>query len=200
MSQHIMRDDEIRARVDSLAGKGAKIVDCEQKSSVQTEEVLLLNGVQVKLVGDAGERIKEALRTGQTPPPELLAEILIKAGIEQNPVELETTMKVTSNTKTTELSTLRDKHGLLVDEKLKEVEEDDEYQTSSVEVWEKDPGNSLKGNVYTPLVKQKNNEFLQKSPSTSSNANIQQGKYKPQRNQNKRMIFRDGIYVLLSYF
>lgn len=133
-----MDDFEIRKRVESIAGKNARVVDCEKKSSFVSEETLLINGIPVKLEGKAGERIKEALKSGQPPPVELLSEILVQAGIQKNPVQLETTMTVKSSTKTSELSTLRDKAGKLVDEKLKEFEEDDEIQSASVEIWEKD--------------------------------------------------------------
>jgi len=135
-------DEEIRQRVESLVGgqgKTARILDCEKKSSHVTEEVLLLNGKPVKLTGVLGEKIKEALKAGLPPPPEVLSEILIRAGIESAPVELETTMSVKSSTKTSELSTLKDSHGMLIDEKLKEFEEDDEYESTNVEMWEKEP-------------------------------------------------------------
>lgn len=139
-----MDDSEIKRRVESIAGKNARVVDCEKKSSLVSEETLLINGIPVKLEGRTGEKIKEALKSGQPPPVELLSEILVQAGIEKNPVQLETTMTVKSSTKTSELSTLRDRNGLLVDEKLKEFEEDDEIQTASVEIWEKDSGEAEK--------------------------------------------------------
>lgn len=140
----IIDDVEIKRRVESIAGKNARVVDCEKKSSFVSEETLLINGVPVKLEGKAGEKIKEALKSGQPPPVELLSEILVHAGIERNPVQLETTMTVKSSTKTSELSTLRDRHGKLVDEKLKEFEEDDEIQSASVEIWERDSDEASK--------------------------------------------------------
>lgn len=81
-SMPVMNDSEIQDRVSSLAGPNARILDCEKKSSLITEEVLLLNGVPVRLVGEAGERIKAALKAGQPPPPEILSEILIRSGIQ----------------------------------------------------------------------------------------------------------------------
>ncbi len=78
----LMDDFEIQARVESLAGPHAKILDCEKKSSLVTEEILLLNGQPVKLTGEAGERIKACLKAGQPPPPEILSEILIRNGIQ----------------------------------------------------------------------------------------------------------------------
>lgn len=131
-------DNEIQEKVESLAGKGVKVIDCEKSSSFQAEEVLLVNGYPVPLQGEEGRRIKTALITGQIPPCELLNEILLRAGILKNPVELETTLNVKSTTKTTELVTLRDKDGVLVDERMKEVEEDNEFNSSSKEVWKKE--------------------------------------------------------------
>lgn len=139
-----MDDSEIKRRVESIAGKNARVVDCEKKSSFVSEETLLINGIPVKLEGKTGDRIKEALKSGQPPPVELLSEILMQAGIEKNPVQLETTMTVKSSTKTSELSTLRDRNGQLVDEKLKEFEEDDEIQSASVEIWEKESNEAEK--------------------------------------------------------
>jgi hypothetical protein len=78
----LMEDSEIAERVAALAGKNAKILDCEKKSSLVTEEVLLLNGQPIHLSGEAGERIKACMKAGQPPPPELLSEILIRSGIQ----------------------------------------------------------------------------------------------------------------------
>ncbi|XP_021957045.1 uncharacterized protein LOC110853115 isoform X2 [Folsomia candida] len=137
-SMPVMNDSEIQDRVSSLAGPNARILDCEKKSSLITEEVLLLNGVPVRLVGEAGERIKAALKAGQPPPPEILSEILIRSGIQTVPVQVETVTTVKSNTKTSEISSLTDSHGILVDEKMKEFEEDDEFESTNVEIWEKE--------------------------------------------------------------
>lgn len=134
-------DVEIQEKVESLVGKGTRVVDCEKSTSFQTEEVLLVNGFPVPLVGEQGARIKAALLSGQVPPGDLLNEILMKAGILKNPVELEATCNVKTTTKTTEVMTLRDGSGTLLDERMKEVEEDNEFQSTSKEVWRKDlPG------------------------------------------------------------
>lgn len=131
-------DLEIQEKVESLVGKGTRVLDCEKNQSFQTEEVLLVNGFPVPLVGEQGQIIKAALLSGQVPPGDLLNEILIKAGILKNPVELEATCNVKTTTKTTEVMTLRDKNGILLDERMKEVEEDNQYQSTSKEVWRKD--------------------------------------------------------------
>ena len=136
-----MDDLEIQEKVESLVGKGSRVVDCEKSTTFQTQEVLLVNGFPVPLNGEEGARIKKALLTGQVPPCELLNEILMRAGILKNPVELETTMNVKSTTRTTELLTLRDKNGVLVDERVKEVEEDNEFKSASKEVWKKEEEN-----------------------------------------------------------
>jgi hypothetical protein len=133
-----MNDLEIQEKVESLAGKGTRVLDCEKSTSFQTEEVLLVNGFPVPLAGEEGARIKAALLSGQVPPGDLLNEILIRAGILKNPVELEATVNVKTTTKTTEVMTLRDKNGLLLDERMKEVEEDNEFSSTSKEVWKKD--------------------------------------------------------------
>jgi len=144
---HAIDDIEIQEKVESLAGKGTRVLDCEKSTHFQTEEVLLVNGYPVPLQGEDGRRIKQALMTGQVPPCDLLNEILIRAGILKSPVELETTVSTKSTTKTTELLTLRDRHGTLLDERMKEVEEDNEFESKTTEVWRKETGHDTPDRV-----------------------------------------------------
>lgn len=129
-------DNEIREKIQAVfSGKVVKVLECEKKSSSETEERLLINGFPVALVGEEGARIKEALKAGLVPPCELLNSILIRCGILKNPVELETIMNVKSTTKTMEVVSIHDSNGILLDEKAKEIEEDDEIRSTSKEVW-----------------------------------------------------------------
>lgn len=72
-----MDDPEIQETVEAILGKGAKVIDCEKKSSIREEEVLFINGIPVALEGRDGMAIKEALITGQVPPCDLLNKLLI---------------------------------------------------------------------------------------------------------------------------
>jgi len=177
-------DLEIQRKVESLAGKGTRVVDCEKSTNFQTEEILLVNGYPVTLNGEEGVRIKKALIAGRVPPSELLNEILMRAGILKAPIELETTVNTKSTTRTTEVLTLRDKHGTLVDERMKEVEEDNEFQSKSTEVWKSEtestpisglgrhleritlPSHSL----YAPSPNQERRHERQESTSTSTSS------------------------------
>lgn len=76
-----MDDHEIQSTVESILGPGAKVVDCEKKSCVRKEEVLLINGVPIPLEEPDGVAMREAMITGQVPPCDLLNQILVKAGI-----------------------------------------------------------------------------------------------------------------------
>lgn len=76
-----MDDQEIQSTVESILGPGVKVIDCEKKSSICEEEVLLINGVPIKLEGNDSVAIKEAILTGQIPSCDLLNQILIRAGI-----------------------------------------------------------------------------------------------------------------------
>ncbi|KAK1135072.1 hypothetical protein K0M31_007843 [Melipona bicolor] len=76
-----MDDHEIQSTVESILGPGVKVVDCEKKSTMREEEVLLINGVPIPLEGPDGVAIREAMITGQVPPCDLLNQILVKAGI-----------------------------------------------------------------------------------------------------------------------
>jgi hypothetical protein len=61
-----MEDADIQQTVESILGKGAKVVDCEKRSCVREEEILLVNGCPVSLDGDTGNAIRAALLSGIT--------------------------------------------------------------------------------------------------------------------------------------
>lgn len=128
-------DDEIQETVESILGKGAVVVDCEKKSSVKEEEVLLVNGCPVSLDGDDGAAIKRALLRGDVPDCDLLNQILIRAGILRAPVHLETNLSVKSTVVTREEVTVA-RAGRVVDERSRETKEDNYYTSATSEVWE----------------------------------------------------------------
>lgn len=129
-------DSEIHEKIQSVfSGKVVKVLECEKKSSSEIEERLLINGFPVPLEGEEGARIRDALKAGLVPPCELLNNLLIRCGILKNPVELETVMNVKSTTKTMEVVTIHDSNGVLLDERAKEIEEDDEIRSTSKELW-----------------------------------------------------------------
>lgn len=130
-----MDDPEIQETVESILGKGVKVVDCEKKSSIKEEEVLYINGVPVELEGADGLAIKQALITGQVPPCDLLNALLINAGILKAPVKLDTTLNVKSTTVTKEEVTVS-RHGKVVDERSREIKEQNFYTTAITEVYE----------------------------------------------------------------
>ncbi|CAB3361641.1 Hypothetical predicted protein [Cloeon dipterum] len=130
-----MEDHEIQETVESILGKGAKVVDCEKRSCIREEEVLLVNGCPVSLDGDTGNAIRTALLQGVTPPCDLLNELLVRAGILKAPVKLETSLSVKSSVVTKEnVSVSKDGH--VVDERSREVKEDNFYSSTTSEVWE----------------------------------------------------------------
>lgn len=131
----MMMDDEIQETVESILGKGVVVVDCEKKSSVKQEEVLLVNGCPVPLDGEDGAAIKRALVRGDVPDCDLLNQILIRAGILRAPVQLETNLSVKSSLVTREEVTVA-RAGKVVDERSRETKEDNYYTSASSEVWE----------------------------------------------------------------
>lgn len=130
-----MDDPEIKETVEQILGKGAKVVDCEKKSSIKEEEVLLINGIPVTLEGRDGRAIKEALITGQVPPCDLLNTLLIKTGILKAPVKLDTSLSVKSTTVTKEEVTVS-RDGKIVDERSRETKEHNYYTSAISEVYE----------------------------------------------------------------
>lgn len=130
-----MDDPEIQETVESILGKGAKVVDCEKKSTIKEEEVLYINGIPVTLEGRDGVAIKQALITGQVPPCDLLNTLLIKTGILKAPVKLDTSLSVKSTTVTKEEVKVS-RAGRVVDERSCETKEQNFYSTAMTEVFE----------------------------------------------------------------
>lgn len=129
-------DHEVQETVESILGvKGVKVVDCEKKSSIREEEVLLINGCPIPLEGEDGVAIREALIHGNVPNCDLLNQILIRAGILKAPVRLETSLSVKSSVVTREEVTVA-KKGQIVDERTRETKEDNFYTSNTSEVWE----------------------------------------------------------------
>lgn len=128
-------DDEIQETVESILGKGVKVVDCEKTSCVKEEEVLLVNGCPIKLDGEEGAAIKQALLHGAVPHCDLLNQILVRAGILRAPVRLETSLSVKSSVVTREEVTVA-RGGKVLDERSRETKEDNYYTSSTSEVWE----------------------------------------------------------------
>lgn len=130
-----MDDPEIQETVESILGKGAKVVDCEKKSSIREEEVLFINGMPVTLEGRDGRAIKQALITGQVPPCDLLNTLLIKTGILKAPVKMDTSLSVKSTTVTKE-EVVVSRDGKVVDERSREIKEHNHYTSAVSEVYE----------------------------------------------------------------
>ncbi|XP_044766966.1 ras-GEF domain-containing family member 1B-like isoform X1 [Coccinella septempunctata] len=130
-----MDDPEIQETVESILGKGVKVVDCEKKSAIKEEEVLFINGMPVALEGKDGLAIKQALITGQVPPCDLLNTLLIKTGILKAPVKLDTSLSVKSTTVTKEEVTVS-REGKIIDERSRETKEHNVYTSAYTEVYE----------------------------------------------------------------
>ncbi|KAH8372570.1 hypothetical protein KR009_000091 [Drosophila setifemur] len=130
-------DEDILNAVESMFGKDVKIVDCETSSSMQQEEVLLVNGVPVKLDGipaDDASAIKAALLDGQMPSVEHLNQLLLRAGLSQQPIEVETSLTVKSSLTTTE-EVLVSRNGQILDERTVETKENFNHQSHQKEIW-----------------------------------------------------------------
>ncbi|ENN75532.1 hypothetical protein D910_10294 [Dendroctonus ponderosae] len=130
-----MDDPEIQETVEAILGKGAKVVDCEKKSSIREEEVLYINGIPVQLEGRDGMAIKEALMTGQVPPCDLLNKLLIDSGILKAPVKLDTSLSVKSTTVIKEEVTVS-RDGKIVDERSRETKDHSYYTSAMTEIFE----------------------------------------------------------------
>jgi hypothetical protein len=129
-----MDDVELRETVESILGQGIRMLDVEKKTTFKSEEVLLINGVAVPLVGADGDIIRQALLSGQVPPSDVLNSLLISAGIWRHPVRLQTELTVKQTTLNRDAITVS-RNGRVVDERLKETKEEDLLRKTSTEVW-----------------------------------------------------------------
>ena len=129
-----MDDVELRETVESILGQGIRLLDVEKKTSYKSEEVLLINGVAVPLVGADGDIIRQALLSGKVPPSDVLNSLLISAGIWRHPVRLQTELTVKQTTLNRDAITVS-RNGRVVDERLKETKEEDLLHKTSTEVW-----------------------------------------------------------------
>lgn len=169
-----MMDDEILKTVEAVLGKDIEIVDCQKTKSVQEEEILLINGKQVKLDANDAAAIKKALMTGQIPPCDLLNQILFQAGIISQPVRLETSLSVKSSLTTTEEIRVA-RNGLILDERSLETTEDNYYTSSCSEVWEPigkvssvKTTNCVVDELCSPASADENLEYVKRNKSSSS--------------------------------
>ena len=129
-----MDDVELRETVESILGQGIRLLDVEKKTTFKSEEVLLINGTAVPLVGAEGDVIRQALLNGQVPPSDVLNSLLIAAGIWRHPVRLQTELTVKQTTLNRDTISVS-RQGRVVDERLKETKEEDLLRKSSTEVW-----------------------------------------------------------------
>lgn len=168
-----MDDPEIQETVESILGKGVKVVDCEKKSSIKEEEVLFINGIPVALEGRDGLAIKQALMTGQIPPCDLLNTLLIKTGILKAPVKLDTSLSVKSTTVTKEEVTVS-RDGKVVDERSCETKEQNFYTSDTTEIYE-----PIK---IIPTAELLNGKYTTNGSSKGSGVDANSHKYSPDLN------------------
>ena len=127
-------DAELRETVEGILGQGIKLVDVQKTTSYKSEEVLIINGRTVPLVGPEGDVIRQALLTGQVPPSDVLNALLISAGILSHPVRLETELTVKQTTLNRDAIQVS-RNGCVVDERFKETKEEDLLHKTSTEIW-----------------------------------------------------------------
>ncbi len=144
-----MDDVELRETVESILGQGIRMLDVEKKTTYKSEEVLLINGVAVPLVGADGDIIRQALLSGQVPPSDVLNSLLISAGIWRHPVRLQTELTVKHTTLNRDAITVS-RNGRVVDERLKETKEEDLLHKTSTEVWRAVSGPDPTTKVFQP--------------------------------------------------
>ena len=196
-------NEEILNTVHSMFGKNVNIVDCQTNSSIVQEEVLLINGVEIKINGDMtneADAIKNALLDGQIPSVELLNQLLYQAGLAQQPIELETALSVQSSLKTTE-DVRVSKKGEILNEKTTETKEDYIYNSKESQILQpllskklQNEKNFLKANhsnhSSSPLNKS-STVTLKSSSSSSASSMASSNANKSKNNKNSYMKLAD---------
>lgn len=171
-------DEEIKKTIEAVLGKDIEIIDSQLTRSVQEEEVLLINGLPVKLEGSDAISIRDALKTGQIPSCDLINQILLKAGILRHPVRLETSLSVKSSLTTTEEIRVAE-DGLVLEDRLLETKEDNLYESSCLEVWEpilsdsssvRSANHTMDVDLKSEYVKHHNKRFSNQSSSIRQNS------------------------------
>lgn len=133
-----MDDVELRETVESILGQGIKLLDVQKTTSFKSEEVLLINGVPVPLVGAEGDAVRQALLNGQVPPSEIVNSLLVSAGIWRHPVRVHAEVTVKSTTLSRDAISVS-RNGRLVEERCKETREEDLVHKTSTEIWRSEP-------------------------------------------------------------
>ena len=129
-----MDDVEIRETVESILGQRIRVLDVEKTTTSRNEETLLINGTPVPLTGAAGDVIRQALLRGVAPPSDVLNQLLVSAGIWRAPVRLHTTLTTNTTTLNKDVVVVR-RHGVVVDERVKETRHQDSVRKTSTELW-----------------------------------------------------------------
>lgn len=129
-----MDDVEIRETCESILGASCRVLDVEKTTSTTNEETLLINGTAVPLIGDAGDVIRTALLNGVAPPADVLAQLLIGAGIWTAPLTVHTTL-TTNKTTLNRDTVVVTRRGVVVDERVTETRQEDHLHKTSTEIW-----------------------------------------------------------------
>jgi len=122
------------AAVKEMLGPDQRVVSVEKTVVVREEEVLLVNGTPITLVGEEGMQIKDCLLKGTIPNQDLINHLLMKAGLLRQPVKVKTELNVkTSNTQAENV--FLHKNGKILDENCVERTEVNEYNSQTEEEW-----------------------------------------------------------------
>ncbi|XP_071544724.1 ras-GEF domain-containing family member 1B-like isoform X9 [Panulirus ornatus] len=116
--------------VDQLFGAGrARVVDAVTSTKVTEQEVILVNGVPVQLVGEDGDALKAALLSGRLPDQALVNRVLASVlGAELRGVtKVESNLTMTSRVTTKDTLTVH-QNGRVVDERSSETHLDTRLQ------------------------------------------------------------------------
>lgn len=140
-----MDNPNIQNTVESMLGNNMRIIDCETKTSVKQEELFLINGKPINLDDTENAALKNVFLTGEIPACSVMNDILIRAGILERNVNIETSMTVKSSIVSKEEIQIAEK-GTLLKSSVNQSNEENLYSSYTSEIWSNIPTTNLISN------------------------------------------------------
>lgn len=133
-----MENKNVQDTIKNMLGKNMKIIDCETTTFVSQEELLFINGTQVKLNECDSETLNNVLVTGEVPACSVMNDILIRAGILQRNFNIESSLTVKSTVVLKEDIQITEK-GTILNSTSNQTKDDNIYSSFCSEIWQSLP-------------------------------------------------------------
>lgn len=133
-----MENKNVQDTIKDMLGENMKIIDCETTTYISQEELLFINGTQVKLNECDSETLSSVLVTGDLPACSVMNDILIRAGILQRNFNIESSLTVKSTVVLKEDIQITEK-GTILNSTSNQTKDDNIYSSFCSEIWQSLP-------------------------------------------------------------